>query len=146
MSHNKVTQAIPVFDPKATLATLLDRTPENQRVTAMQTEEQKGREGKKVEVGRVRGGEAVMLAQPTRHSRDMKRKLDIVDENNNPDEETISSHLPRIAKRIRREKTGMDWQSVLDIVRHGEEQQANRMKSFQGGDVAVLTAAENTIY
>jgi hypothetical protein len=80
----------------------------------------------------------------------MKRKLDIVDvENNNPGEERISTQsLPRIAKRIRREKTGTDWQSVLDIVRHGEEQQANRLKSLQleGGDVAVLTAAENTIY
>lgn len=84
-----------------------------------------------------------MPAQPTRHSRDLKRKLDIVDvENNNPDD----AHRLRIAKRICREKTGTDWQSVLDIVRHGEEQQANKVKSFQGGHAAVLTAAENTIY
>jgi hypothetical protein len=46
MSHNGVTQAIPDFEPKATLAILLDRTPENQRVTAMQTDERKDREGK----------------------------------------------------------------------------------------------------
>ncbi|KAG1761972.1 hypothetical protein EDD22DRAFT_847369 [Suillus occidentalis] len=144
MSHNKVTQTIPGFEPKATLATLSDRTPENQRVTAMrQPGERKGREGKKVEVDRVRGGVVVMLAQPTHHSRDLKRKLDIVDaENNNPDD----THRLRIAKRICREKTGTDWQSVLNIVRHGEEQQANKVKLFQGGHAAVLTAADNTIY
>ncbi|KAG1758093.1 hypothetical protein EDD22DRAFT_850313 [Suillus occidentalis] len=70
----------------------------------------------------ARKAEAEAMRTPTRQSR--KRKLNKVDsDDTNSDKENIS--LPRPApraKRIRREKTGTEWQTVLDLVKFEEEQ------------------------
>lgn len=65
--------------------------------------------------------EAEAMRTPTRQTR--KRKLNKVDSDDSSDKENIS--LPRPApraKRIRREKTGTEWQTVLDLVKFDEEQ------------------------
>ncbi|KAG1864349.1 hypothetical protein F4604DRAFT_1683362 [Suillus subluteus] len=56
-----------------------------------------------------------------------KRKIDTVDPNHYADKENmrLSPSLDRTApatKHICREKTGTDWQTVLDIVKYGKEQ------------------------
>ncbi|KAG1876133.1 hypothetical protein C8R48DRAFT_669328 [Suillus tomentosus] len=56
-------------------------------------------------------------------TRSCKRKPDQTDFNDNFDKENISPTSPAPAvKRIRREKTGTEWQTVLDVVKFGEEQ------------------------
>jgi hypothetical protein len=46
---------------------------------------------------------------------------------------------PAAVKRIRREKTGTDWQSVLDIVKYSEERQglAAAMKQREAAAAAL---------
>jgi hypothetical protein len=58
-------------------------------------------------------------------SRACKRKLEDSEstEVNTQHENNISVLRPPAGKRIRREKTGTDWQSVLDIVKYSEERQ-----------------------
>lgn len=53
-----------------------------------------------------------------------KRKPDQIDSDDNSDKENmLSPTRPAPAvKRIRREKTGTEWQTVLDVVKFGEEQ------------------------
>ncbi|KAG1899037.1 uncharacterized protein F5891DRAFT_981433 [Suillus fuscotomentosus] len=54
-----------------------------------------------------------------------KRKLDQIESDDNSDKENIVLSPTRSApavKRIRREKTGTEWQTVLDVVKFGEEQ------------------------
>lgn len=63
-----------------------------------------------------------MLAQitsPGHIGRNLKRKIDVIDAVNHPEKENKSL---RTTKRIRREKTGTDWQSMLDIAKYSEEQ------------------------
>lgn len=72
------------------------------------------------------GGEVVVRGQTsctaTRQSR--KRKPDQVVSDDNSNKENMSSTRPApAAKRIRREKTGTEWQTVFDGVKFGEEQQ-----------------------
>ncbi|KAG1897048.1 uncharacterized protein F5891DRAFT_1192472 [Suillus fuscotomentosus] len=121
MFHNK-------HPPKTVEAALLDRVSENQRSATMQNDEQEDSEKKKAKANRAGG---VVQAQATRNTR-RKRKRDDVDidfEHDSNKENHISSYrapkqpFPPGAptKRICREKTGTEWQSVLDITKYGEE-------------------------
>ncbi|KAG1763816.1 hypothetical protein EV702DRAFT_1051632 [Suillus placidus] len=116
--RSKMTQLLEYQD---VLAAVLNRISELQRSVAimMQNDEQKDGEKK------------------TR-----KRKVDDVDIdfNNDPRKENISPHhvpkqraLPPKAgvriKRICREKTGTEWQSVLDVLKYNEEMHESRMIS-----------------
>ncbi|KAG1896107.1 uncharacterized protein F5891DRAFT_1193342 [Suillus fuscotomentosus] len=111
------------------LAALLDRISENQRSAAslMQNDEQPEKDSeRKKEVDRV---DEVIRAQATCNTH--KRKLDDVniDSNNDPNKENIAPcrvpkqlSLPGAPiKRIRREKTGTEWQLVFDILKYDEE-------------------------
>ncbi|KAG2108791.1 hypothetical protein BD769DRAFT_1392694 [Suillus cothurnatus] len=120
MSHN-------THPLKTIHMTLLDRISENQRSATMQNDEQKDSEKKKAEANRVGG---VVQAQATHNTR-RKRKLNDVDvdfEHDSDKENHISScRAPKQpfspgtpTKRICREKTGTEWQSVLDVSKYGE--------------------------
>ncbi|KAG1870408.1 hypothetical protein C8R48DRAFT_670783 [Suillus tomentosus] len=99
-------------------------------IDAMQNAERKGSEGKKAEADRVHG-ELVVRAQDIHNTR--KRNLDDVDIDPNNEckkEDTSPNHAPKqlsphhgvpCTKRICREKTGTEWQTVLDVIKHGEE-------------------------
>ncbi|KAG1726423.1 uncharacterized protein EDB91DRAFT_1086780 [Suillus paluster] len=116
--------------PTPVLAALLDRISKNQRSAAMQNDERKDSdsERKKAKADRV-GGLEVIRTQATCNTR--KRKLDNVNiDSNNNSNENISPHcVPKqlsppgapTTKCICCEKTGTEWQSVLDVIKHGEE-------------------------
>ncbi|KAG1849649.1 hypothetical protein DFJ58DRAFT_607903, partial [Suillus subalutaceus] len=113
---------------KTVLAALLDRISENQRSAAMQNDEQKDTKRKATEADRV-GGE-VIRTQATRNARKQKLADVNIDSDNNSDKENISPYCVPVqlsppgaptTKRIRREKMGTEWQSVLDVIKHGEE-------------------------
>ncbi|KAG1767753.1 hypothetical protein EDD22DRAFT_949815 [Suillus occidentalis] len=65
-----------------------------------------------------------VITSATTSSGACKRKLQDLDVDTQH-ESNIILQRPRLAgvKRIRREKTGTDWQSVLDIVKYSEERQ-----------------------
>jgi hypothetical protein len=81
------------------------------------------------------GDEAVIRAQasPSRSTatcRSRKRKIDRVafsGDNSDKENMPLSHGCPAPAtKRICREKTGTEWQSVLDIVKFSEEQEGRK--------------------
>ncbi|KAG1772865.1 hypothetical protein EV702DRAFT_1048474 [Suillus placidus] len=125
------------------LAAVLNRISKLQRSVAimMQNDEQKDGEKKtrkKVEANPSRVGE-VIRAQATRNTRNKRKVDDIdIDFNNDPRKENISPHHvpkqralpPKAGVRIKcicREKTGTEWQSVLDVLKYDEEMHESRM-------------------
>ncbi|KAG2146229.1 hypothetical protein DEU56DRAFT_753730 [Suillus clintonianus] len=86
----------------------LDKISKNHRPTAMRT---------KIKVGLV-----ACEAQASTTRQTCKRKIDDdVDAKHDADKENISLSSTPAIKRICREKTGTDWQSVLDINKYVEE-------------------------
>lgn len=56
-----------------------------------------------------------------------------VDSDDKSDKENISSTRPApVAKRIRREQTGTEWQTVLDVAKFGEELRNKQNKAVVG--------------
>ncbi|KAG2124861.1 hypothetical protein DEU56DRAFT_744203 [Suillus clintonianus] len=111
---------------KIVIAALLDKVSENQRVAAAMNDEQKESERKKADADRV-GGE-VIRAQASRSTTRQSRKREI-DQVDDSDKENVSPRPTRsapAAKRIRREKTGTEWETVLDVVKFGEEQRSRQ--------------------
>ncbi|KAG1769181.1 hypothetical protein EDD22DRAFT_843691 [Suillus occidentalis] len=142
--HPKMTQ---LLEYQHILASVLDRISEHQRSVTimMQSDEQKDGEEPKtrkieVEANPSRVGE-VKRAQATCNTGNIhKRKVDEVDIDfhNDPRKENISPHhdVPKQQilsqagvriKRICREKTGTEWQSVLDVLKYDEEMHGSRM-------------------
>lgn len=77
---------------------------------------------------KVEADREVVIRAATRQSR--KRKPNQVDsDGSNSDKENISLSPPApgpVAKRICREKTGTEWETVLDVVKFGEEQRSKQ--------------------
>ncbi|KAG1894798.1 uncharacterized protein F5891DRAFT_1194783 [Suillus fuscotomentosus] len=91
---------------------------------------------KTVEAGSAESCEVILRAQlevscaKVACSTHPKRKIDSIDPNHCTEKEKVlvrpspsPDRTAPAAKRICREKTGTDWQTVLDIIKHGEEQQ-----------------------
>ncbi|KAG1898665.1 uncharacterized protein F5891DRAFT_981578 [Suillus fuscotomentosus] len=98
----------------------------------VQPDEQKEDENITAGAGCV-GGDAIeaQASQTTGMSTRQIRKRKINDVNGNHGSDTDENVLfpnpvPTVVKRICRERTGTDWQTVLDIVKYGEEQQMSR--------------------
>lgn len=77
---------------------------------------------------RVRaGGEVIIPVQATRTTgahRARKRTIsDVQVDSRDPDQEKESKNPAPAVKRICREKTGTDWQSVFDVIKYSEERQ-----------------------
>ncbi|KAG0698050.1 hypothetical protein DFH29DRAFT_1003195 [Suillus ampliporus] len=101
----------------------------------MQNDEQKDSERKKAEADRVGGKVIRTLSQATRNA--CKRKFDDININSDSDtnKENISGYcVPRqlsppgapTTKCICCKKTGTEWQSVLDVIKHGEEMRSKQ--------------------
>lgn len=96
----------------------------------------------KSEADRV-GGEVVIQAQTspscTVTRQCQKRKIDQVDsDGSKSDKENVSlTRLAPTAKRIRREETGTEWGTVLDVIKFGEEQR--RKHDEANGNHSILT-------
>ncbi|KAG1869629.1 hypothetical protein F4604DRAFT_1927043 [Suillus subluteus] len=91
-----------------------------------QPDEQKENKTMQAEVGRVGGGVIQARASRTTSARQTyKRKIEDVDTEPETDQENfdISPNPAPVEtrKRICREKTGTDWQMVLDIIKYGEQ-------------------------
>ncbi|KAG2737656.1 hypothetical protein P692DRAFT_20761227 [Suillus brevipes Sb2] len=68
-----------------------------------------------------------------RPGQSLKRKSDHIDSDDNSNKENLPTTRPAVAvKRIRREKTGTEWQTVLDVVKFGEEDWQRRQKEIKG--------------
>lgn len=68
-----------------------------------------------------------------RPGQSLKRKSDHIDSDDNSNKENLPTTRPAVAvKRIRREKTGTEWQTVLDVVKFGEEDWQHRQKEIKG--------------
>ncbi|KAG1792659.1 uncharacterized protein HD556DRAFT_1444336 [Suillus plorans] len=119
------------------------REKENQRLSAAITTAPSPAR-KTVEAGSAKSCEVILRAQlevscaKVACSTHPKRKIDNIDPNHCTDKEKVRLSSPSpdctapATKRICREKTGTDWQTVLDIIKHGEEQQKK-----------ILTVTEN---
>lgn len=68
-----------------------------------------------------------------RPGQSLKRKSDHIDSDDNSDKENLPTTRPAVAvKRICREKTGTEWQTVLDVVKFGEEHWRRQQKEIKG--------------
>ncbi|KAG1838760.1 hypothetical protein C8R48DRAFT_782312 [Suillus tomentosus] len=100
----------------------------------MQFDEQKEGENMRTEADCHGVGSEVMRAQDSRTTspstcQTQKRKIDDVDDKHHPDNENVSPDpASTVVKRIRREKTGTDWQTVLNLLEYDAEQRSKQTR------------------
>lgn len=63
------------------------------------------------------------IVEPTMARQNYKRKIDNVQDHDTIKDSDIYQNFAPVVKRICREKTGTDWQTVLDIIKYGEERE-----------------------
>ncbi|KAG1861827.1 hypothetical protein C8R48DRAFT_673284 [Suillus tomentosus] len=99
--------------------------------TVMEPDERKESESMKTEPNQS-GGEVIVQTSISRTwvnaHQTRKRKIGDADGNEDTDKENcdVTPKSALVVKRICREKTGTDWQTVLDIIKYGDEQREKR--------------------
>ncbi|KAG1789008.1 uncharacterized protein HD556DRAFT_1311588 [Suillus plorans] len=63
------------------------------------------------------------IVEPTMARQNYKRKIDDVQDHDTVKDSDVYQNFAPVVKRICQEKTGTDWQTVLDVIKYGEERE-----------------------